>query len=202
MTGAELWKEVGVTCLLASVLHQTISNGKTLDMNAHDPRNDLILSGPRWLRQKSVSDLRERGQSLVELAFMLPLLLLLLVGIIEIGRFAFYSILVANAARAGAQYGSQSLAAAADAPGIRTAGTNDAPGIVAPNTLTVSSTQRCGCSSATLGACGALAICIPPGHPLVYVRVQADGRFHSLFNYPGLPEPLNVTSVNEMRVAQ
>ena len=176
--------------------------GRPLDMKARDPRNILILRGHYWRSRRAACRGRERGQSLVELAFVLPLLLLLLVGIIEIGRFAFYSILVANAARAGAQYGSQSLAAAADAPGIRTAGTNDAPGIVAPNTLTVSSTQRCGCSSTALGACGALAICIPPGHPLVYVRVQADGRFHSLFNYPGLPEPLLVTSVNEMRVAQ
>ena len=202
MTGAELWKEARVTCQLASVLHQTISNGKTLDMNARDPRNDLISSGHRWRRQKPVLSVRERGQSLVELAFVLPLLLLLLVGIIEIGRFAFYSILVANAARAGAQYGAQSLATAGDTTGISTAGTNDAPGIVAPNTLTVSSTQQCGCSSTTLGACGALAICIPPDHPLVYVRVQAVGSFNSLFNYPGLPGTLSVTSVNEMRVAQ
>ena len=201
-TGAELWKQARVTCLLASVLHQTTSNGKTLDMNARKPRNIALLSGPHGLRQRSVPAGRERGQSLVELAFVLPLLLLLLVGIIEIGRFAFYSILVANAARAGAQYGAQSLATAADATGISTAGTNDAPGIVAPNTLTVSSTQRCGCSSAALAACGALAICIPPGHPLVYVQVTAVGTFNSLFNYPGLPGTLSVTSVHEMRVAQ
>jgi hypothetical protein len=171
-------------------------------MNRRDPGNNVILTRHRWLRQKSVSRVRERGQSLVELAFVLPLLLLLLVGIIEIGRFAYYSILVANAARAGAQYGAQSLATAADIAGISTAGANDAQGIVAPNTLTVSSTQRCGCSSAALGACGALAICIPPGHPLVYVQVTAVGTFNSLFNYPGLPGPLNVTSVQEMRVSQ
>jgi hypothetical protein len=168
-------------------------------MNA---RNTVILGGHHWLRQRPASRVRERGQSLVELAFVLPLLLLLLVGIIEIGRFAYYSILVANAARAGAQYGAQGLATAADTTGISTAGTNDAPGIVAPNTLTVSSTQQCGCSSAALGACGALAICIPPNHPLVYVRVTAVGTFPSLFNYPGLPGILSVTSVEEMRVAQ
>jgi hypothetical protein len=171
-------------------------------MNARDPRNIVILGWDHWLRQRSAPRVRERGQSLVELAFVLPLLLLLLVGIIEIGRFAYYSILVANAARAGAQYAAQSLATAADTAGISTAGANDAGAIVAPNTLTVSSTQQCGCSSTALGACGALAICIPPNHPLVYVQVTAVGTFPSLFSYPGLPGTLSVTSVEEMRVAQ
>ncbi len=71
---------------------------------------------------------REHGQSLVELAFVVPLLLLLLVGIIEIGRFAFYSILVSNAARAGAQYGAQSLASASDTVGIAAAANRDGQG--------------------------------------------------------------------------
>jgi Flp pilus assembly protein TadG len=171
-------------------------------MNARDPRN-ILISGERLARgQKAVSGFGERGQSLVELAFVVPLLLLLMVGIIEIGRFAYYSILVASAARAGAQYGAQSLATAADTTGISTAGTNDAPGITAPNTLTVTSKQRCGCRTATLGNCGALVVCAKPEHPLVYVQVTANGSFDSLFNYPGLPGTLKVTSIEEMRVAQ
>jgi Flp pilus assembly protein TadG len=171
-------------------------------MIARDPRNTL-LSGECLARgHKAVPGFGERGQSLVELAFVVPLLLLLMVGIIEIGRFAYYSILVASAARAGAIYGAQSLATAKDTTGISTAGTNDAPGITAPNSLIVSSTQRCGCSTAALGACGALAVCVKPQHPLVYVRVKADGSFESLFNYPGLPGTFKVTSIEEMRVAQ
>ena len=46
----------------------------------------------------------QRGVALVEFALVVPLLALLLVGIIEIGRFAYFSIAVANAARAGVQY--------------------------------------------------------------------------------------------------
>jgi Flp pilus assembly protein TadG len=170
-------------------------------MNARDPRKSLIAGEHQAPRQRSVSRLSERGQSLVELAFVVPLLLLLLVGIIEIGRFAYYSILVANAARAGAQYGAQSLGTAADSAGITQAGINDGQGITAPS-LTITSTQLCGCSTAALGACGALVLCVKPEHPLVYVQVTAVGSFNSLFNYPGLPGTLNVTSVEEMRVAQ
>jgi Flp pilus assembly protein TadG len=143
----------------------------------------------------------ERGQSLVELALVVPLLLLLLVGIIEIGRFAYYSILVSNAARAGAQYAAQNLATAKDTTGITQAGRNDGQGITAAN-LNITSTQRCGCDTGSLGVCGARPVCANPGHPLVYVQVTAIGSFNSLFNYPGLPATLNVTSVEEMRVAQ
>src|ERR1700730_5920845 len=98
-------------------------------MSGRGPKNILISGGQREHRRTPAHEKGERGQSLVELAFVLPVLLLLLVGIIEIGRFAYYSILVSNAARAGAQYGAQSLAAAADTTGTSNAGTNDATGI-------------------------------------------------------------------------
>src|SRR4051812_20722057 len=56
---------------------------------------------------------RRNGQTIVELALVLPLLLLVLVGVTEIGRYAYFDILVSNAARAGAQYGAQSVVHAA-----------------------------------------------------------------------------------------
>jgi Flp pilus assembly protein TadG len=175
--------------------------GSPADRMAQDPRNKPVSGELQPRPRNSVPLARERGQSLVELAFVLPVLLLLLVGIIEIGRFAYYSILVANAARAGAQYGAQSLAAAADTTGISNAGTNDATGITAPNTLTVTSTQSCGCATTSLGTCGTPTACAA-GRWLVYVQVTATGSFSSLFSYPGLPKTFAVTRVQEMVVAQ
>jgi Flp pilus assembly protein TadG len=146
----------------------------------------------------------EGGQSLVELALITPMFLLLLVGIIEIGRFSYYSILVANAARAGAQYGALSLATAADGAGIKTAAENDGQNVTG---LSVDNpTQLCGCSAAIVSgsapgtACP--ATCTPPDHGLVYVQVTATGTFSSLFNYPGLPTTFTVSSTEKMRVAQ
>lgn len=46
----------------------------------------------------------EGGQSLVETALMLPILLLLLVGIVDFGRAFYAYIAVTNAAREGARY--------------------------------------------------------------------------------------------------
>src|SRR3984893_7228009 len=175
--------------------------GRPLGVNARNPRNALNSGKSEAGSWQSAQLVRERGQSLVELAFVVPLLLLLLVGIIEIGRFAFYSILVSNAARAGAQYGAQSLATAGDTTGISTAGTNDAPGVTAPNNLTVTSTQSCGCSTTGLGTCGTPTACAA-GRWVVYVQVTATGSFNSLFSYPGLPKTFAVTRVQEMVVAQ
>jgi len=46
----------------------------------------------------------EKGQALVELALVLPLLLLLLMGIFEFGRIFFDYLCIANASREGARW--------------------------------------------------------------------------------------------------
>jgi Flp pilus assembly protein TadG len=168
-------------------------------MNVREPRKICKLGGYRLQRPRTTRAGGQRGQSLVELALVVPILLILLVGIIEIGRFAYYSILVSNAARAGAQYGAQSLATAKDTVGITAAANRDGQGGTG---LTVTPGQRCGCSGTTLTATCPATLCVLPNHALVYVRVQVQGQFNSLFNYPGLPAALNVTDVAEMRVAQ
>ena len=48
----------------------------------------------------------ERGNSLVETALVLPVVLILFLGIVEVGFFLFAHVQVANATREGARYGS------------------------------------------------------------------------------------------------
>ncbi|MGE5390083.1 MAG: TadE/TadG family type IV pilus assembly protein [Deltaproteobacteria bacterium] len=48
---------------------------------------------------------RERGQALVEMALVIPVLLLLLVGICEFGRILGAYMVINNLAREGARYG-------------------------------------------------------------------------------------------------
>ena len=50
---------------------------------------------------------RERGANLVEFALVLPLLLLMLVGIADLGRAFTTYIAITNAAREGARYGAK-----------------------------------------------------------------------------------------------
>jgi len=49
---------------------------------------------------------RRRGQSLVEVALLLPVLIIIMAGVIDLGRALDASIVLANAARTGARFGS------------------------------------------------------------------------------------------------
>ena len=150
----------------------------------------------------------QSGQSLVELALITPILLVLVLGIAEMGRYAYISILVSNAARAGAAYGAQSLAQSVDAVGITNAADNDFKN----NYQLVSSlavgppVTSCGCDSAgtiTAAACtGGTAGTCATGHWVVMLSVTASGTFNSMFNYPGIPSSLALSSTATMRVAQ
>ena len=165
--------------------------------------------GDRNLRMRS-----ERGQSLVEVALLTPLLLALLAGTIEMGRYAYLSILVGNAARAGAAYGAQSLPQSVDVTGIQTAADNDfqnnGPGT---GTLTISgggpsgSYTSCGCDSGGTITAATCSTSVNPnagtcasGHWVVMVSVKAVGKFNSLFKYPGIPQSITVTETATMRV--
>jgi Flp pilus assembly protein TadG len=70
----------------------------------------------------------EKGQSAAEFGLVLPVLALMLVVVADFGRVFFVSVAVNNAARAGAQFGSQSLATASVAvepSGMQKAACND-----------------------------------------------------------------------------
>ncbi|GAB6876054.1 TadE family protein [Thermaerobacter litoralis] len=48
---------------------------------------------------------RQRGQALVELAVLLPVLLLILMGVLDLGRYVYTGLTVRHAAREGARFG-------------------------------------------------------------------------------------------------
>jgi Flp pilus assembly protein TadG len=156
----------------------------------------LGMKASSKLRRRSV----DRGTSLLEMAFLVPMMLTLLIGVIELGRFSYFSILVANAARAGVQYGAQSLVTAADNAGMQAAAKNDGQNITG---LTVTSTTHyCSCSGTPTVHVTCPATCTSPAHALVYVDVVASGTFTPIFHYPGMPTTFTVARDSSMRVAQ
>ncbi len=170
----------------------------TTFMKSENVASEKIATGGLWKR-RTTRRAAQAGQALLEVALVAPLLMLLAVGIIEIGRYAYYSILVADAARAGAQYGAQNLATAADTAGIRSAAENDGQNLTE---LQVTVQHECGCTGSSIGgACPATA-CASPNHALVYVKVTVTGKFNSLFKYPGIPQSIDCDSTELMRVAQ
>jgi Flp pilus assembly protein TadG len=148
----------------------------------------------------------ESGQSLVELALLAPILVLLVIGVVEMGRYAYLSIVLENSAEAGALYGAQGLANSADTTGIQTAADNDFQNNGQPvSNLTVTSSTACGCDSGGLvisAACNGTSTAgtCTTGHWVVMVNVTAAATFTSLTKFPGIPQSLTITRTVSMRV--
>ena len=165
------------------------------------------------------------GTSLAEFAIVSPLLFLVLIGLIEIGRYAAINIVVANAARAGAAYGAQSGMFASDDTGIESAVCNDAqntncpkPAQSATNALTVSGpfgsasnpqfyycTDAASVSATPASNASVDSACTPTLSGVQrneWVQVTVSGTFTPLFSYPGLPSQLPVSSTATMMVTQ
>jgi Flp pilus assembly protein TadG len=169
-----------------------------------------FVSRLRFLKRRSSPV--QAGQALVELALVLPMVLLLLLGVIEIGRYAYISILVGNAAHAGAVYGAQGFSKAKiNNPDITTAARNDfASNGLDPTALTVDSFPTCGCdiggtiSVDNAANCDPTGTAPPPcaGNWAVTIHVTAHNAYTGLFNYPGIPASLQLSSTASMRVSK
>ena len=152
----------------------------------------------------------ERGNAIIEFALILPFMLLATIGIIGVGKYAYFGIVVANAARAGAQYGAQpGLPASSDTAGMIAIAeadlNNNGVGTVS-TTQTPSASLTCAIWNSASGTETADANCATtptPGsgqEPVNYVTVTITGTASSGFNVPFIPSTINVTSTATQRV--
>ena len=140
------------------------------------------------------------GQAAVELALISPVLSLLLIGTADFGRAFYFNQEVVAAARAGAQYGSQSVATATDTSGISAAalanGTN-VPGLSASSSFcTCESPAPTGETSCATGYCNGA------NSTATYVTVTTSATFKTLVNYPGVPHTSAMTGTAIMQVQE
>lgn len=129
------------------------------------------------------------GNAIVEFAVLAPVLILLTLGTVELGRYAYFAILVSNAAQAGASYGSLNLDTARDSTGMANAIAADAsPNPIATVTANPAPTYLYGCydtSTASLAApFPATTPCTGTQTPVPYVKVSAKGTLKPLFHLP------------------
>jgi Flp pilus assembly protein TadG len=137
----------------------------------------LRTPGSNWKAFGSAR--RDDAQSLVELALVVPLFILLLLGSAEFAQFAWASVLTSNAARAGASWGAIGPGNAGDSTGgIETAAAADSVNLTG---LTTTSNVTCVCSSGAaiqrcittaLGVATALSDCPSPATITNYVTVN------------------------------
>lgn len=138
----------------------------------------------------------ERGQSLVETALVVPVLVTMLVGAVEMGRVVYAAINVANAAKAGAQYGGENGYTAQDTTGIATAASNEAPTL----TVTTASSTSCSCSDGTSSTC--LNSDCANSHIEETVTVNTSATVSATIRLPGLPNTYTVKGQSIQRVLQ
>jgi len=140
------------------------------------------------------------------------MLVLLLIGLIEVGRFTALSIRLGNAARAGAQFAvsSGNSTTAYDSPDIANAACNDSgfscttstpkPGTTAaPDTMLVTSGVNCTYSDGTSSS----SCVLKPGvQRNMFVHVSTSGTFKPLLKYPVMPNSLPMSLTATMEYAQ
>ncbi|HYB91566.1 MAG TPA: TadE/TadG family type IV pilus assembly protein [Candidatus Binataceae bacterium] len=149
------------------------------------------LAGPRSFRAAP------GGQSAAELALVIPLLLTSLLVAVEMGRLFYIQIAVANAARAGVQYGAQNLSTAGNNTAMQSAATNNAPNV---SGLTATATHFCQCANGAASTC--LSTDCSGSRRLLYVQVNTSAPYSPMMKYPGVPTAMTLTAQAIMRVAQ
>ena len=130
-----------------------------------------------------------RGQSVLELAIVAPAILTLLIVVGDYARIFYAAQEVSNAARAGAQYGAQSLNTSVDTSGIQNAAAADGGDV---GTMNVTSSTFCTCSGSTATVtCGPTA-CVAPANEKVFVSVSTSATFKPAVQWYLLPLPASI----------
>lgn len=122
-----------------------------------------------------------RGQSLVEMALLLPILLVLIIGAIEFGRLFYTKIVITNAAREGAYYLSTHISDYNKNTGL------------APNTLLAAQ------NDAKNSGISSITIAVTPKNPpdeVPSIVVTVETKVHDLLIISFLSNAFSITSTN------
>jgi Flp pilus assembly protein TadG len=125
----------------------------------------------------------ERGQSLLELALSLLVLLMLLTGSVEFGLALFQFVTIRDAAQEGAVYGSIQPA---DVAGIKWRAVDAASDILhlSPNAVTVKTNHNKACEGSVSGVPNSIEVTVIYHHPITFPFV-ADMIGHNTIQLIG-----------------
>lgn len=135
------------------------------------------------------------GSSIVEVALLMPVLLLILVGAVDLGRAYFMAIEVASAAHAGALYGVQNPT---DVSGMESAAQLNASDVPS---LVTTATYGCECSDGSLPSASCTTAPSCPFNVVNFVQISTTATYTPLIEWPGIPSSLVLTGTAFMRSA-
>jgi Flp pilus assembly protein TadG len=139
---------------------------------------------------------RQGGNAIVEFSLCATVLLMMACGVTDFARLFNAANMATGAAEAGLAYASIGPENWTDYDNIQKSATNDT-GNYPGATATASNFCTCGVGT-TQGACPATC-----GNGVTYqqyVKVSVTIPFKPMFNYPGVPDPINITQVACARV--
>jgi Flp pilus assembly protein TadG len=134
----------------------------------------------------------DHGAALVELAVVIPILLLLVFGAVDFGRAYYVGLQVTNAAHAGAEYGSLHPT---DTAGITNAVKNIYPNLPSPTV-----TYGCECSDGT----SSIPFCSTKpttcsGNVVNWATVKTSTPYTPLIPWPGIPKSFTLSGAATVR---
>ena len=136
-------------------------------------------------RRLNARNRSDRGQALVELAMIAPVLIILMLGVIDYGRVYFAYISVTNGARIGADYAAIGPTQAADTAAIKAAALGDTTDL-----LNLSPTNP-----------EVTVVTASDSQGSLYADVTMTYTFTTLFPWPGLPTSIDIERTVRSRVA-
>lgn len=140
----------------------------------------------------------DAGHSLIEVALMMPVFSIIILGSAEFTRLAYAEIEIRSAARAGAEYGAQTHGTAADLTGIQNIAVASSPDVT---NLQATASTFCTCSDGTSITCSNAGTSCT-ARIAEYVQVNTSASIDPLFHVPGLPTTYNLSGISVQRVAQ
>ena len=138
----------------------------------------------------------ERGNALIELGLVTPVIFLMLFGAIDFGRVFATTDILTGVARSAAQVAFTDSGKAGDSAGIQAAGASDAQGM---SGVVVTTSYYCTCSAG-----GSSVSCGDPTQcggkmPMMYVKTRATASFSTLITYPFISNPMSLAGNAEIR---
>lgn len=134
------------------------------------------------------------GVTAVEFALIVPIMLLMFVGIADLGIGIYTNMEVQNAAQYGTEY---ALLKGYDASAI-TAAVTSSTGL---SHITVTPSQYCGCPSGNaIAASDCSATCADGTRAGTFAQVSVTDTYTTLIPYPGLPASFRLSAQSTARL--
>jgi Flp pilus assembly protein TadG len=140
---------------------------------------------------------RTDGNIAVDLAFIVPVILGLIIAALDFGQAFQEKLRLENAARAGAQYALLLGYKKQDTASVIQKARDDANDTT--SALTINANYYCSCLDGSSTDC-ATGTCPVGEVPMRYIHVDVRNTYTMIFDYPGFPASIDLTGDADMRV--